>query len=685
MISTKTIRVQDLPNNLLTKLEGGNFSKFEWFPELKKALSKQVQDFIQNIKDLSGFTLAEIYTNDKLAITATEFPRKLDKNNSFALLCDEAQPLWSALKNYQEKIYTKFGMFKYYILNLKEITKETEKYLLSFCESRQTKAMDRIQKDLKKITKAYIKHFNKEFDTTSVKYEGIQSYYQKHRTLQLTHLKKFQEQVNVQMKEPVCDVILSAYIKKLDDAIKDSVIRRLDKSYLKDSGLFELTIKKELEQMFQKHFIDGSAVNIFEPVLLGGVENVETILSIIVLTDYKEFNEDKGQAYIDTIGRIICLVNKNLSGHLEGLKNFQGRPETRDYLEFYKNKWNQGMTLKMRLFGMTSLFLAFNFIADDTMDTSYSSYIRYMLNCIFRNLQSPDLRFQTCQILSCLESLATADIRAGEEPYVGLNASGMIKARMTVKRIRGTVINTIFDHSKHKNQFELLNLQLEEGFDLAKKMIIEKISPATVVSKNVIICISGFVSEILQKSMEWGAVVEMFPDTEVFALNWKSNAVSFITWKVMKKVRHNLSLNPLKVMKDVYNEILNSWNNTYEEARVAGKNLAHYLANAYLFKGYSISLVGFSLGTLVIMTCIWELEKMNRNDIIYDVLLMGGVAHIDGFYSQALSAVNNRLINCYSSSDCVLGYLLKHSNSDLNPVGLGPILRSSNKRFRILM
>ena len=479
------------------------------------------------------------------------------------------------------------------------------------------------------------------------------------------------------------DVILSAYTKKLEDAIKDAVIRRLDQSHLKDSNLFELTIKKKLEKMFQKQFIHGSVQNLFDPVLSGGKENVTTIFSIILLTDYKEFNEDKGQACLNTIERTVTsLVTEDFSdlfSHLKGLKSFQGIPETKDYLEFYKTKWNQDMTLKMRLFGMASLFLAFNFIADETIDSSYSSYVRYMLNCIFRNLQSTEMRFQTCQILSCLESLATTYIIDLEEPHEVLNTESMIKAKNTVKRIRGTVINSIFDHSDHKDQFDLLNPKLEEGFELAQKMIIEKLSPPTVVSKNVIICISGFVSEIGKKQNEWGAMVKMFPDTEVFALNWKSNAVAMIAWDVIQDLVPTLSWNIFKVMKDGYSKIFESWDKTYQEAKVAGKNLAHYLAKAYLFRGHSISLVGFSLGTLVIMTCIWELESMNRSDIIYDVLLMGGVAHIDDFYSRALSAVNNRLINCYSNSDSVLYYLLKHANPDVNPVGLGPILRSSNK------
>lgn len=48
-------------------------------------------------------------------------------------------------------------------------------------------------------------------------------------------------------------------------------------------------------------------------------------------------------------------------------------------------------------------------------------------------------------------------------------------------------------------------------------------------------------------------------------------------------------------------------------------------------KDYVINLMSFSLGTLVVMNCIWELERMGRHDVIYDVILMGGVANVGDF------------------------------------------------------
>ena len=71
------------------------------------------------------------------------------------------------------------------------------------------------------------------------------------------------------------------------------------------------------------------------------------------------------------------------------------------------------------------------------------------------------------------------------------------------------------------------------------------------------------------------------------------------------------------------------WGSTYKEAITTGIYLAHILAETDLFKDYVINLMSFSLGTLVVMNCIWELERMNRHDIIYDVILMGGVSGAD--------------------------------------------------------
>lgn len=90
------------------------------------------------------------------------------------------------------------------------------------------------------------------------------------------------------------------------------------------------------------------------------------------------------------------------------------------------------------------------------------------------------------------------------------------------------------------------------------------------------------------------------------------------------------------------------WNDTFKESVITGIYLAHIIADTDLFKNYSVSLAGFSLGTMVIVNCLWELQRMKKYDLIYDCLLLGGVVDIGDFKKETLKVVVNNLMNTYS-------------------------------------
>jgi len=117
----------------------------------------------------------------------------------------------------------------------------------------------------------------------------------------------------------------------------------------------------------------------------------------------------------------------------------------------------------------------------------------------------------------------------------------------------------------------------------------------------------------------------------------------------------------------------NVWDTAYQQAITTGIYLAHLLGQTELFRGSSVNLIGFSLGTLVIHSCLKELSSMGRDDIIYDVLLMGGVANIQEINPELVNVIGHKLFNCWSAKDSVLKNILSLANPDVKPVGLGPI------------
>jgi uncharacterized alpha/beta hydrolase family protein len=91
----------------------------------------------------------------------------------------------------------------------------------------------------------------------------------------------------------------------------------------------------------------------------------------------------------------------------------------------------------------------------------------------------------------------------------------------------------------------------------------------------------------------------------------------------------------------------NPYHPAFDEAAPTGESVAEFLIDN--FKGYYINLVGFSLGTEVILHLMNRLAKRNNLGILYKVYLIGGAAGVDEF-QQLLQAAPSGLtvINMYS-------------------------------------
>lgn len=94
-----------------------------------------------------------------------------------------------------------------------------------------------------------------------------------------------------------------------------------------------------------------------------------------------------------------------------------------------------------------------------------------------------------------------------------------------------------------------------------------------------------------------------------------------------------------------------------QRAKETGLMLAHFLASENsIFKGQTITLCGYSLGTSVCKQTINRLGKMNRTDLIHNVLMLAGATYVKSekslYQRQVLSrVVNGRVMNIYSKND----------------------------------
>lgn len=118
----------------------------------------------------------------------------------------------------------------------------------------------------------------------------------------------------------------------------------------------------------------------------------------------------------------------------------------------------------------------------------------------------------------------------------------------------------------------------------------------------------------------------------------------------------------------------NPWTVSLDRANSAGLILADSLINRHL-GNRPITLVGFSLGSRVIFSCLRELASRRAYGLIQNVYLFGSpnVAKKDE-YLRARTVVSGRFVNGYASNDWILGYLFRATSGGIMRVaGLAPV------------
>ncbi|PYI06312.1 DUF726 domain protein [Aspergillus sclerotiicarbonarius CBS 121057] len=120
----------------------------------------------------------------------------------------------------------------------------------------------------------------------------------------------------------------------------------------------------------------------------------------------------------------------------------------------------------------------------------------------------------------------------------------------------------------------------------------------------------------------------------------------------------------------------NPWNVSLTRANAAGLILADSLRDRNLGKR-PVTLLGYSLGSRVIFSCLKELADRGAQGLVQNVYMFGSpiVANRDE-YLKARSVVSGRFVNGYSSNDWILGYLFRATSGGIMRVaGLAPVDR----------
>ena len=163
-----------------------------------------------------------------------------------------------------------------------------------------------------------------------------------------------------------------------------------------------------------------------------------------------------------------------------------------------------------------------------------------------------------------------------------------------------------FDSINKNNILDLTKLYIELGWKIFNsdkyKWIFKKLTPE-VYSTHAIICISGFTSENSNMIEQWKAIINSDLKWEVYSLTWSSIKMPTLSALYV--------FNMIKTFAKI--------GKCQRNAKETGKLLAFSLMTDFIFKHKTVSLIGFSMGTEVMVNWLDELARFNAFGIINNV------------------------------------------------------------------
>ncbi|CAG8033765.1 unnamed protein product [Penicillium salamii] len=202
----------------------------------------------------------------------------------------------------------------------------------------------------------------------------------------------------------------------------------------------------------------------------------------------------------------------------------------------------------------------------------------------------------------------------------------------------------------------------------------------------VTIGITGWVKEESNFVVPWRVIGA---DSEVFALRWEmeplmnlGNAISALVtsaaWSVAGRevlartvfsTLMSAVMLPLGLMK-----VAGVVDNPFSVAKSRADKAGEVLADALINKAQGerpVTLIGYSLGSRLIFSCLQSLEKKNAYGLVESVILMGSPTPSNTEHWQKIrSVVSGRVVNVYSENDSVLAFLYRTSSMQLGVAGL---------------
>lgn len=258
----------------------------------------------------------------------------------------------------------------------------------------------------------------------------------------------------------------------------------------------------------------------------------------------------------------------------------------------------------------------------------------------------------TEQILSInYPSLSKELEKIDTEPLLKqMNSTGMISNQVNQisEKIPRVLSEGLSKITSFFNSFDSGNIS-----DFALEKLCQKKSLHTTIA------ISGWLSQDDDHKVSWSDLSSFLNQGETYCLKWESSTVKqiikyFIPTGIsaVKLVTSSLAGKMMAIAGIVKT---NPFNTQMNKAKLTGMVLAELVISAIKVRNTPVSLIGFSLGTYVIMSCLLELQK--RGFCVHDVVLLGGAAPMNlKKWETCTKAVKGRIVNVFSQKDGALAF-----------------------------
>jgi len=191
-------------------------------------------------------------------------------------------------------------------------------------------------------------------------------------------------------------------------------------------------------------------------------------------------------------------------------------------------------------------------------------------------------------------------------------------------------------------------------------------------SPHVILCFSGFLSENDDMRNSWRNLIASDKESVIYAVRWGSyNVFSLLKFDLQElgvlAITSIASLTFSSValalkLNNAVCKVIGRFNEAEKQAKQVGSLMAYVIAKSDLFKGQSVSLMGFSLGVRAVISCIKELSNIYQTEktsvLVDNVVMLGGAAILKkkamSKWGSRFDRVSGRIINVYATNDWAL-------------------------------